>query len=205
MTLPDGLARSAYAERSLGAFWDVYFPAAKGLHTNRFGSTLQTLYVQDEALRIATMALSSASMGRERGDRAFTEQGRKLYGRGLREMTSAIRNPSRATSDALLAVPRVMGLFEILFGADMNLTLQARSWRSHAEGELAIFKARGPEGHVEGAGHQLFIDGRINPVCILRYQVLMSADRIDHRCCQNAETDHLEHRGVEDHSMDLGS
>jgi hypothetical protein len=76
-------------------------------------NVLPTLYTQDDALKTAVLALSSAVVGQARDDQWMIEQGKKLYGRSLLEMNEALRDPVRSQSDALLAVPRVMGLFEV--------------------------------------------------------------------------------------------
>lgn len=52
----------------------------------------------------------------------------------------------------------------MLFGSDVNPSLQAQSWRSHAQGELALMKSRGPKAHVDNVAHQIFVDGRLSPV-----------------------------------------
>jgi hypothetical protein len=48
----------------------------------------------------------------------------------------------------------------------MHLEVQANSWQRHAEGELALMKARGPRKYARGFAHQLFLDGRLNIVSI---------------------------------------
>ncbi|KAF1994532.1 hypothetical protein P154DRAFT_624623 [Amniculicola lignicola CBS 123094] len=170
IALPLTLARSAHGEKSPEVFFEMYAPRSKtsgtraGLCNDDLSNTLPRLYVQDDALKVALLAIASAVMGKETGDQALIAQGRALYGRGLQEMANALKDPDRAQSEALLAVPRVMGLFEILFGADMNVQLQARSWRSHAEGELSMMMIRGPAAHQSGMAHQLFVDGRQNPI-----------------------------------------
>ncbi|KAF2194589.1 hypothetical protein K469DRAFT_617173 [Zopfia rhizophila CBS 207.26] len=171
IALPEALARSAYGEKSASMFCEIYLPSERtfGSSTERFtvaGWTdeIQDLYVRDDALKIALLAVSCAVVGREKHDPWMIAQGRKLYGQGLIEVGKALKHKQRATSDALLTVPRLMGLFEILFGADPDLSLQARSWRSHAEGELAMMKARKPGMHMSGAAHRLFVDGRMSPI-----------------------------------------
>lgn len=57
-----------------------------------------------------------------------------------------------------------MALFEILYGAEANTTQQAQSWLSHAEGEIALFVARGPEAFTEDIAHCFFIMGRYRPL-----------------------------------------
>jgi hypothetical protein len=171
VVLRDSLARSAYNEKTIEMFRYAYAPtsgvyssAAASSSANKFPDLMPTLYVQDDALRLALLATSAASTGQATGDVWMFEQGKQLYSRALGEMSKAVRDPQRSRSPAVLAVPRVMGLFEILFGADINLNVQARSWKSHAEGELALMKARGPQGLADGVLHDLFVDGRLNPV-----------------------------------------
>ncbi|KAF2247186.1 hypothetical protein BU26DRAFT_552017 [Trematosphaeria pertusa] len=139
MYIPDGGAHGSTAEI---------------LRTNSFVSVLPLLYVRDEALRLALLAVGTAAMGK----------GKNLYGQGLQEMGRALRDEKRARSEALLVAPRFMGMFEILFGANVDPNLQARSWRSHAEGELALMKSRGPGAFREGIAHQIFVEGRMVPI-----------------------------------------
>ncbi|KAF2715673.1 hypothetical protein K504DRAFT_366520, partial [Pleomassaria siparia CBS 279.74] len=166
--LPETLASSAYCEKSIGSFFDMYVPSTPPSAfsgTNSLASMISTMYMREDALRTGLTALGMATSGKTNGDEHMLRQGRKLYGKSLQEMATALTDPARATSEALLAVPRVLGLFEILFGVDPNTSVQARSWRSHAEGELALMKSRGgPRAHVAGVAHQLFSDGRLNPI-----------------------------------------
>jgi hypothetical protein len=57
-----------------------------------------------------------------------------------------------------------MGLYEILFGAEANSSKQAQSWLSHAEGEVAMIVARGPEAYIDDPAHSIFIYARIRPL-----------------------------------------
>lgn len=40
-------------------------------------------------------------------------------------------------------------------------TARAISWREHNMGVLALLLARGPEAHITGYGHQMFVDFRL--------------------------------------------
>lgn len=75
ITLPDDLTRSAYREKSVEAFFNMYIPdggahgsTAEILRTNSFVSVLPLLYVRDEALRLALLAVGTAAMGKVTGD-----------------------------------------------------------------------------------------------------------------------------------------
>ncbi|ORY16406.1 hypothetical protein BCR34DRAFT_476234 [Clohesyomyces aquaticus] len=171
IVLPESLARSAYGEKSIGMFWDLYLPndaisghEASSLPTGKWSTIVTDLYVQDDALRVALLALSSAAVGRQHSDSWMVNQGRKLYGQGLAEMGKTLRDPRSASNEALLAAPQIMGLFEILFGTDTGLGVQARSWRSHAEGQLAMMTAIGPSAWKIGVAHELFLDSRMSAI-----------------------------------------
>lgn len=57
-----------------------------------------------------------------------------------------------------------MALFEILFGAEEQSGKQAHSWLSHAQGEIALIVARGPEAFTEDAAHLMFVNARWRPL-----------------------------------------
>jgi hypothetical protein len=64
----------------------------------------------------------------------------------------------------LTSWPQVMALYEILFGAEANTSKQAQSWLSHAEGEIALIVARGPEAFTDGIAHSIFLNARYRPL-----------------------------------------
>jgi hypothetical protein len=157
--------RSAYSDKTIEAFVRMYVPqgnAAATKSANReFMDMLPLLSIRDEALQLAILAIGSAALGRSTGDQELSRRGRAFYGKALTETSMALRNPARAKSEALLVVPRVMALFEILFGAQANSTHQAKSWLSHAEGETAMVLARNPEEYSKtDAAHALFVSSR---------------------------------------------
>jgi hypothetical protein len=57
-----------------------------------------------------------------------------------------------------------MALFEILFGSQEQSGKQAQSWLSHAQGEIALIVARGPEAFTEDTAHQMFVNARWRPL-----------------------------------------
>jgi hypothetical protein len=118
--LPEHLLRSAYGEKSMEICWDNFLPhdSASGaglkiIITSPLPNVLPTLYVKDEALRMAVLAFSSAVAGQAKGDDWLINQGKKMYGKALQELSKALLDPSRAQGEAMVAVPRVMGLFEV--------------------------------------------------------------------------------------------
>ncbi|KAF2124875.1 hypothetical protein P153DRAFT_361038 [Dothidotthia symphoricarpi CBS 119687] len=171
ISLPEGFALSAYSQISMEAYVHVFIP--QNIHNphailaedNTFMNFLPMLCVHDPALRMAILAVGTAALGKTSNDAIVLQQGKVLYGKALVEMGRALRDPQRAKSEALLAIPKVMGLFEILFGPDANSGTQARSWLSHAKGELALIIRREPDAYAEDdAAHLLFANARYRPI-----------------------------------------
>lgn len=163
--LPNGLARSAYTEKTIAAFLEMYIPAgiahAQNVYAKELATLLPLMNLRDEALQAATLAVGITQLGTTTENKALTRHGRILYGKALKETAVALQNPSRASSESLLAVPRVMALFDMLFSVDPNSYNQAKSWLSHAEGELAMILSRGPEAFAsDEIAHTLFTSAR---------------------------------------------
>ncbi|RMZ70785.1 c6 zinc finger domain [Pyrenophora seminiperda CCB06] len=165
IVLPDSLARSAYREQTMASFLRIYNPQGVIRATNadarEFVSMLPLLSSRNEALQMAALAVGITQLGVTSDDEALTRQGRTLYGKALRETAVALRNPIRVASESMLVVPRVMALFDLMFGADPDSTNQAKSWLSHVEGELAMIVNRGPEVFSKSdAAHAIFVHAR---------------------------------------------
>jgi hypothetical protein len=126
--------------------------------------------LSDEALSVAMLALGTMALGKQTRDTNITRQGRGLYSKALVATRTALQDPLRSRSTAVLAIPRVMALFELMFGANVETDNRAKSWLSHTEGEMALIVARGAHAYsVDDAAHFLFVDAR--------YRTLLAAIR----------------------------
>lgn len=109
--LPPSLAQSAYSEKSLEAFVGMYVPRGDLSNTNAEGkeliSMLPRINSQDEALRLAILAIGTLALSEQTSDTYLTRQGRGIYGKALAETRRALQNPNRARSTAILAIPYV--------------------------------------------------------------------------------------------------
>jgi hypothetical protein len=148
------------------AFLKMYNPQGvlriESTDPGEFVNVLPLLSVRDEALQTAVLAVGITQIGTSTDDKVLTRQGRILYGKALKETAVALRNPTRANSESLLVVPRIMALFDMLFGADADTHSQAKSWLSHAEGEMAMLVSRGPGAFSKNdAIHSLFTNARL--------------------------------------------
>lgn len=167
IVLPDPLTRTAYSEKHIESFFVTYLPsdtASSAINISSFLNVLPILCVRDASLRLALLAVGTAALGQVTGEPWMVQQGKTLYSQGLSEFGRALQDTRRKDSEALLAVPRVLGMFEILFGADMAPGVQGRSWRRHAEGELAMMLRRGPAAFSQPIAHDMFVDARMNPI-----------------------------------------
>ncbi|KAF3035835.1 hypothetical protein E8E12_007009 [Didymella heteroderae] len=166
---PEAFVRSAYTEKVQSAFIQMYVPCG-GLgptdaEGKEFVNILPLLTVRDQALQLAVQAIGTAALGHATGNEALSRQGRVLYGKALSATAAALGNLSRAKSEATLMVPRIMALFEVLFGAEASSPVRAKSWLSHAVGETALILGRGPESYSHtDVAHSLFVNTRFRLV-----------------------------------------
>lgn len=172
--LPESLMRSAYSEKTLDAFIQMYIPRGHHRTTNgerkELVDILPILAVRDEALQLAILAIGTAALGKSSNDEGLTRQGKAFYGKALTETAVALRNPARARTEPMLMVPRIMALFEILFCADPSSPIQANSWLSHAMGEVILITSISPGAYAEtDIAHTLFVNAR--------FRILISAIR----------------------------
>jgi hypothetical protein len=165
IVLPEGFVQPAYTEGALSAFIQLYLPhgglEAADSEGREFVNLLPLLTVRNQALQLAIQAIGTAALGQSTGDEALSLQGKVLYGKALSDTAAALRDASQAKSEAVLMVPRIMALFELLFGAEASSPTRAKSWLSHAVGGMALILGRGPEAYsYTDMAHSLFVNTR---------------------------------------------
>lgn len=163
VVLPGSLSRTAYEEKYVSLYWDLFLPKCRDRTASReWTRSSQSLFRTDPALRSAILAVSLGMLGEREDCQWKREEGLKAYGRALLEETTALRSPSRVKSDAVLLATKFMTTYEMLFGARTGSLLElAHRWRSHNVGSLAIMEARTPSSAIEGDGHYIFLDSRL--------------------------------------------
>lgn len=167
--IPQSLAETAFSAKGMEAVFDL-FPAHQDAggalqSVNPFFKLLATLSIHEEALRQTIFAVGLVTLGKGSNDQVVLRKGRTLYGKALQELGVSLQNPHRRTIEALLATTRLMGLYEILYGADgESISPQARNWMSHAQGEIALIVSRGPEAFTTDTAHLMFTLARFNSV-----------------------------------------
>ncbi|KAF1927248.1 uncharacterized protein M421DRAFT_422097 [Didymella exigua CBS 183.55] len=160
--IPPSLAQTAFSMKSMEAVFGL-FPAHQDAGgalqlVNQFSKLLATLSVREEALRQTIFAVGLVTLGKGSNNQVVLRRGRMLYGKALQELRMSLQNPNRRAIEALLATTRLMGLYEILYGADADETIsqQARNWMSHAQGEIALIVSRGPQAFTTDTAHLIF-------------------------------------------------
>lgn len=165
--MPPSLAQTSFKAKGFESVFDL-FPAHQdaggALLVNQFWKLLANLSMREEALRQTIFAIGLVTLGKESNDKVVLRKGRVLYGKALGELGASLQSPGERTIEALLATTRLMGLFEILYGAEGDNLTQAQNWMSHAQGELALIISRGPEAFQTGPAHLLFTLSRYNAV-----------------------------------------
>lgn len=168
--IPPSLAQTAFSTKGMEAVFDLFpaHPDAGGALqlANQFSKLLATLSMREEALRQTMFAVGLVTLGKGSNDQVVVRKGRMLYGKALQELGVSLQNPNRRVIEALLATTRLLGLYEVLYGADGDeaVSQQARNWMSHAQGEIALIVSRGPEAFTTDAAHLMFTLARYNSV-----------------------------------------
>ncbi|KAI8946406.1 hypothetical protein F4801DRAFT_64146 [Xylaria longipes] len=159
IALPNGLAQTAYIEKYISIFLMKYLPEGRCLTANGLGPSrdwieiAHELHTSDKAIQLSLLSLGLFAAGQ-------SQYAIQSYCLALRNLQTTLSVPVRAQNDSTLATCQLLSLFEIFHGADENLLLQGRKWRTHLSGLLAFIQARSPSAYQSGVSHQLFADGR---------------------------------------------
>lgn len=116
----DSLARTARELKYLGLFWSAYLPNGRAfsphatkLSTGGWTNVLGRLYDSEPTLRLAALSMSASVLGGQANDQHLKIKGMQTYSQAIEEMSLALKDPSRATGDGLLAASRLMEFYEV--------------------------------------------------------------------------------------------
>ena len=127
---------------------------------------IQLPYLPDltPALDVSMMALCVAKLGELHHDDALIYESLKLYRRALCQLQLALWDPDLMLSDQTLTACIALGMYEM--SQCPNRT--NHGYISHTLGCQRLVQLRGPEAHVDGLGHAVFVHFRISGVSIPR-------------------------------------
>ncbi|KAF2436164.1 hypothetical protein EJ08DRAFT_692049 [Tothia fuscella] len=103
---------------------------------------LGPMYVKakaDSLLHQATHALALASLSNGRKSPLLRLEARRIYGKALREVGTAIQDPVAAKSDEVLMSIMLFSLYEAITSTDDSRTV----WTRHINGAVTLVKLRG--------------------------------------------------------------
>ena len=126
-------------------------------HPMDWTEMVHELAATEKSLANAFSALTIARVGKENRDSRLVRESTKVYGQALKNMQSALFDPTRMHSDEVLIASMLLGLYEIFEGS----TLESRSWLSHAQGAARLIEFRGPERHRNRQAHHVFLGSRV--------------------------------------------
>jgi hypothetical protein len=120
VTLPISLARSAYEEKYIGLFWDIYLPNGQEFTklslrypVGTWVHAAQALYQSDPALHKVLLALCFGTISWRKDQVWMAQESLRFYVSSLRDLNAGLRNPTRRKSDALMLATRMLSLYEV--------------------------------------------------------------------------------------------
>ncbi|KAJ5186754.1 hypothetical protein N7449_011518 [Penicillium cf. viridicatum] len=89
-------------------------------------------------------SLGSLQLGRVNGNQRQILASQEMYGRGLRYLVQAVRNPATVDTDDTLGAAILLGIYELMNATEEN------SWLLHSRGISHLFRLRGAKRHASG-------------------------------------------------------
>jgi len=114
-------------------------------------------------LHQATHALALASLSNGQKSPLLRVEARKLYGRALRDVGDAIKDPVLARSNEILMSIMLFSLYEAITSTDESRTV----WTRHINGAVTLVKLRGESIKKDPTSLHLFRAVRASMVCRL--------------------------------------
>ncbi|KAJ9612614.1 hypothetical protein H2200_004211 [Cladophialophora chaetospira] len=106
------------------------------------------------------MALCVAKIGDLCGDEGLTYESLKLYQRSLRQLQLALWDPELMLDDQTLTACLALGMYEMSQCPNRS----KQGYVSHTLGCRRLVELRGPEAHMDGLGHAVFIHFRVQGI-----------------------------------------
>ncbi|KAJ5589641.1 hypothetical protein N7537_012319 [Penicillium hordei] len=99
-------------------------------------------------------SLGSLQLGRVNGNQRQILASQEMYGRGLRYLVQAVRNPATVGTDDTLGAAILLGIYELMNATEEN------SWLLHSRGISHLLRLRGAKRHASGYGRTLLLSFR---------------------------------------------
>ncbi|CAG8285470.1 unnamed protein product [Penicillium nalgiovense] len=106
------------------------------------------------AMEWAFRSLGTLQIGRVSGNQRQILSSQEMYGRGLRYLVQAIKNPATVGTDDTLGAAILLGIYELMNETGEN------SWLLHSRGISHLLRLRGAKSHANGYGRTLLLSFR---------------------------------------------
>lgn len=116
-----------------------------------------------DALEASSLALATSRLGRSNNDPVLLRESLRLYTLGIRQLQKALWDPTLMYRDETLAACMALAMYEITECPSKD----ASGYLSHCNGLETLVRLRGPEAHMNGLGHHVFLMSRIHLVRLL--------------------------------------
>lgn len=120
-----------------------------------------------EALETSTLALATSKLGRLNNDPILIRESLRLYTFALRQLQKALWNPGLMYRDETLAACMALAMYEMMECPSGDKS----GYMSHCNGLNTLVRLRGPNAHVEGLGHRVFLAFRVHAVSSLHFPI----------------------------------
>lgn len=139
-------------------FVDAVFPTIYYSYSTRVELSWFEIAQYDRGAGIAMewgfRSLGSLQLGRVNGNQRQILASQEMYGRGLRYLVQAVRNPATVDTDDTLGAAILLGIYELMNATEEN------SWLLHSRGISHLLRLRGAKRHASGYGRTLLLSFR---------------------------------------------
>ncbi|KAJ5359796.1 hypothetical protein N7517_008987 [Penicillium concentricum] len=139
-------------------FVDAVFPNIYYSYSTRVELTWFEIAHKDQsaenALQWAFRSLGALQLGRVDGNQRQILASQEMYGRALRQLVKAIKNPATVGKNETLGAAVLLGVYELMNATEEN------SWLLHSNGISHLLRLRGAKRHTSGYGRTLLLSFR---------------------------------------------
>ena len=160
--LQDICPLALFRQQLIGAFLSYHMlEQQRGVTVKETWFTLLSqLPIPTIALQRSILAMCAARIGRIHNDEALIQKSLRLYTEGLRELQKALYDPNLMYSNQTLGACMALASYELLECPGGT----KYAYASHRSGCARLIQLRGPNAHVSGLGHQMFIAFRLQTI-----------------------------------------
>ena len=151
-----------FRQQLIGAFLSYHMlEQQRGVTVKETWFTLLSrLPLPTMALQRSMLAMCAARVGRIHNDEVLIQEGLRLYTEGLRELQKALYDPNLMYSNQTLGACMALATYELMECPGGT----KYAYASHRDGCAELIRLRGPNAHVSGLGHQMFVSFRLQTI-----------------------------------------